>query len=112
MAQVDFSNARIEPIGTVNATKSSYVSLDIGGGILTDVSGNKISTGYSINRLINAQKQLMYIYQGTFTASGTMFYIQQNIGQSANHSGWKISNISFQSGDTYLFQINATLTCN
>lgn len=112
MAEVDFSNARIEPIGTVNATKSAEVSLNIAGGILSDVSGNQISTGYSISRLINAQKQLMYIYQGTFTASGTMFYIQQNVGQSANHSGWKISNISFNSGDTYVFQINANLVCN
>jgi hypothetical protein len=110
MAEVDFSNARIE-LDTRkpdNPTVAENVALTLAGGRLYDASGNSIVSSYNISNLINQQKQLMYLYHGTFNASGTEVYLTTtNFG-----TGWKITNISFQSGDTYVFQINATLVCN
>lgn len=108
MAQVDFSNARIVPIGARNATALQYVSLNTQN--ISDVSGTTIVSGASITRQVNEQKQLVYLYQGAFTTSGTEFYVQQNVGRTT-HSGFKISNVSFQSGDTYSFKIRADLVC-
>ena len=111
MAEVDFTNARIEPssLGNwVNPTNAADVSLNNYSYYLLDSSGSSISSALSPTQLINQQKQLMFLYQGTFTASGTEFYIRP----TSSLSGWKVSNISFNSGDTFVFQINATLTCN
>lgn len=106
MAQVDFSNAVIEPYGTQNIT--AYSNLDLNTTVLRDANDNTISNAFTPSQLINQQKQLMYLYQGTFSASGTEFYMYYTNGQGK----WKISNISFSSGDTFVFQINATLVCN
>lgn len=114
MAEVDFSNARIEPASTwqsqtlQNPTKNAYVSLGATGSAnnyLYDINGNRIAS-LTRSQLINQKKQLMYLYQGTFTTSGTSFILGDDL------AAWKVSNISFQNGDTYVFQINATLTCN
>ena len=117
MAEVDFTNARIEPFtGTidtrtnVNPTRQDLVSIN-NPTSLADAYGNSITTNHSTTRLVNEQKQLMYLYQGTFTASGTAFYIL-HLPSGSEICGWKVSNISFNSGDTYVFQINATLVCN
>lgn len=119
MAQVDFSNARIEPSTitsssfptAINPTAYENVMLSgVGNTALWDASMNTVSDPVTITRLVNEKKQLMYLYQGTFTASGTEFYIL-NANQGII-TGWKISNISFSAGDTYVFQINATLVCN
>ena len=113
MAEVDFSNARIEPATIyksetmVNATINSNLSLD--NGFLRNVSGSSISTDVQRSVLVNEKKQLMYLFQGSFSASGTEFYVYKSDGGKA---AWKISNISFSAGDTYVFQINATLVCN
>ena len=107
MAMVDFSNARIEVNSTDTESPTKYANVNLAGGYLYDASGNVIG-GSNISQLINQQKQLMYNYQGTFSASGTEFYVVGN-GYQAR---WKISNISFSSGDTYVFQINASLVCN
>lgn len=119
MAEVDFSNAKIEPMAdgawslfpSKNPTIRANVSLSQG--TLYAISGSTLSTiaSGSVTQLVNQQKQLMYLYQGTFTASGTEFYVM-NTSSSTEVSGWRIYNISFNSGDTYVFQINATLVCN
>ena len=110
MASVDFSNAIIEPSslsGWMNPTNYSDLSLSVYNFYLLDASGNAVSSASPSLRIVNEQKQLAYQYQGTFTASGTEFYIRP----TGSTSGWKVSNISFNSGDTFLFQINATLVC-
>lgn len=106
MAEVDFSNARIEPVGTQNMMSYNY--LDLNTTILRDANNDYISNSFTPSRLINEQKQLIYLYQGTFTVGGTEFYMYFSDGRGQ----WKVSNISFNSGDTFVFQINATLTCN
>lgn len=108
MAEVDFTNARIEPSGTENPATDAYVQLNTYA--FYDSSTNMVNSGTSSRtQLINQQKQLMFLYQGRFTTSGTEFYIYQGTNYLRR---WKVSNISFNSGDTYVFQINATLTCN
>lgn len=110
MAIVDFSNARIEPVGTKSIfNTTSNVDLDISNWTLKDASGNTINTGQA-SRLIDQQNRLLFAYYGDFTASGTEFYIGQSISSGSIVYAWKISNISFQSGDSYSFKINATLT--
>ena len=118
MAEVDFSNARIEPCNVVitsstnvNPTKFTNVSLWNNPLYIYSVSqGHTTAIGNGTEtRLTNQQKQLVYLYQGTFSASGTEFYILNS--DSSSHAGWKISNISFNSGDTFVFKIRADLIC-
>ena len=106
MAEVDFSNARLEPKGTKNPTTIFRLGLDnsSNSGRLYTSNGTEIASG-SCTLLINQQKKLMFLYQGTFTASGTECYIYWNSGDEL----WKMSNISFNSGDTYVFQIRADM---
>lgn len=104
MAEVDFTNARIAPYGTSNSIK--YGHLNINNGNLFDTSNNVIGTGnYTIMK--DTQKQLVVLYRGTFSASGTQFLVQANNSDAP----WKVSNISFNNGDTYVFSIKADLIC-
>lgn len=105
MADVDFSNARITPIkDSRNNLEFNYINLPTSGNIY-DANSQGIGT-LSGQVIINEQKQFVIIYSGSFTASGTEFYM-------ASYSGawWKISNISFNSGDTFMFKIRADLIC-
>ena len=104
MAQVDFTNARLELIGTVSPVSQAYVNLDTA--VLYNASGQAINGNYSISWLVNEQKKALASYSGLFTASGTEFYLHSN-----TNSKWKVSNISFQNGDSYTFQIPVSLTC-
>ena len=110
MAEVDFSNARIEPYTTAqgvtaqNPTRNRYMSLNTGV-LYSSSSGGEIAS-VTRSTLINEKKQLLILFQGAFTASGTEFYLIDSL------AAWHVSNISFSSGDTYVFQINATLVCN
>ena len=108
MAEVDFSNAIIEPIisGNINSSSSEYLNLNTSG--IKNSNGTSIVTSNSKTVLINEKKQFLILYQGTFTESGTELYVSASV-----YSGWwRIRNISFSSGDTYTFQINASLVCN
>jgi len=116
MAEVDFSNARIEPLTAFGSYTNivnpvslyGYLSLTYGS-YLYDVNDNTIAS-MTATVLTNTSNQLVVSFRGTFTTSGTEFYI---IGASYPRAcGWKISNISFSAGDTYTFQINASLVCN
>lgn len=114
MAEVDFSNAKIEPVDIwqsqyvmYNPTANEYLGLASSYHTrLYDSNQQQISSTFTRTQLINQSKQFMYIYQGVFSASGTEFYI---LGDNVV---WRVYNISFQSGDSYVFQINASLICN
>lgn len=101
MAQVDFSNAIITP-NTSNILYNSDLTLY--NNVLRDVSGNSIVRNSSIVSNIAENTVLKLTYSGEFLASGTEFYIGLN-------NDWRVSNISFSSGDTYTFSIRADLTC-
>lgn len=111
MAQVDFSNAVLS-VDTSVASRANPVSqteININAtGSLSDVNNNSITTNFSATRVVNEQYQLAYVYTGQFTASGTEFYLWKNRTSSAR---WKVSNISFNAGDTFSFKIRADLIC-
>ena len=109
MAEVDFSNARITPLNITNSINpTTGIDLSLSSGVYSSSWAN-IVTGGSITRLINTGNQLVFLYRGTFTASGTELYV--GAGYTNYNYGWKISNISFNSGDTYIFKIRADLIC-
>ena len=102
MAQVDFSNAQIEPysktpMGTynsgLNATTELYNSS-------TTVIGS-----VSITTLKNDTNEAIFQYTGTFSATGTEFLF----GYYGSYLCWKVSNVSFNSGDTFSFKIKANV---
>lgn len=100
MAQVDFSNAHIEPARSVMAANIRDVALN---NVIADANGNQITSNSSRSLLTNESRELSYKYTGTFTASGTSLYLY------ANYAWWRIYNISFNSGDTYDFSIKASI---
>lgn len=110
MAEVDFSNAKIAPGVTYagltwqNPSKNANVSL-AANSYLYDANENPVSTGLVRTRIKNAQKQLVYSYSGTFSTSGTEFYLVDS------YAGWRVWNISFNAGDTFVFKIRADLIC-
>lgn len=109
MAMVDFTNAKIEP-ATSSYNPTFTVDVGLSNNILSS-SGSIITTGASRIRTVNEKKQIVYLYQGTFTTSGTEFYIQYSTSE-ITYTNWRVYNISFADGDTYLFQVKADLICN
>lgn len=109
MAEVDFSHAKIEPSGFdanyVNPTARNDVSLSASSGWIYNSSAGTIGNIYS-TKLVNEAKQIVYQYQGTFSASGTEFYMG-----TGDYTLWRVFNISFNTGDTYIFQVKADLIC-
>ena len=108
MAEVDFSNAIIAPsdMQSRNPTVREYASLNTAW--IRNSSGTAIGSG-NYTMVSEEQTKVVFQYQGSFSASGTEFYIIYNY--MSNYSGWKISNISFNSGDTFNFKIQADLIC-
>ena len=102
MAQVDFSNAVIEPVTSrfwgyaPNMTLASYTPL-------YDATSSAITSNETRSISYNSPSTKKYIYSGTFTASGTEFYI-------SGKDFWRVSNISFSAGDTYSFEVEITVT--
>ena len=110
MAQVDFSNAILEPSpvsGATPLTHSDYLRIFYSAGIWNAVNGAAIVTNNNYAKLINTSNKVTIIYTGTFTASGTEFYIGFS---SSSLKIWRVSNISFNSGDTYSFAIDIETT--
>ena len=107
MAQVDFTNAVLSLVSTNTDVPTHYNYMGFNQ-YLKDSSNNVISTA-TARVLDSAPKSFTYLWSGTFETSGTEFYIYDTL---YGNMGWKISNISFSSGDTYVFQIPVTLTCN
>lgn len=111
MAEVDFTNARIEPFsglsGLPNPTSKSYLGLDTNN--LYDVVNYTTEVGVGTRtRVKDAQKSFVNLYSGTFNTSGTQFGVWALGGTL---TGWKVSNITFSAGDTYVFSIKADLIC-
>lgn len=111
MAMVDFTNARLELASTnpsIPSVGKTYLNLN--NAILRDSNGIQICSNASTSILINEQYKFVIRFAGKFTASGTEFYICDTASIATPR--WKMSNISFNNGDTYVFQITANLTCN
>jgi len=106
MALVDFTNARIEPNSSSPLNPMEYIRLGINAVteniVPRNSSGSAIGTGSSGSLSADSWYEKMY-FQGTFTASGNEFYLGTS---AASNVLWKVSNISFSSGDTYSFYID------
>ena len=111
MAQIDFSNAHIEPASTPNPVAGGIDDVGLtqnymitGGG-----TGNSYNVPFTRSLIHNEPKKLTYQYAGTIPANcnGTELYLSKQAGYQP--SWWKISNISFSAGDTFLFQISANI---
>ena len=109
MAQVDFSNAHIEPYGN-NPLNLSYSGLMTTDGYTTTISfydaqGNTTTASATI--ITNDPNNLVFNIRsnGSLQSSGTELFI----GSSPSYYTYRISNISFNSGDTFEFQFNASI---
>ena len=106
MAQVDFSSATIEvynsstkpmDIYSIGLYPASFFSTTQGAGTVATISTQNI---------VESSPSLMSVtYVGTFTASGTDFIIAYN-----GSYYWKVSNVSFASGDTFSFAVDVAIT--
>lgn len=116
MAQIDFSNAHIECLNSdvfiIMPTNSVMFPCL---GLLYPLTNEDGSQTYSpaINNAniynLNADEGTCSIIRtGTFTQSGNEMYIRKNASPFVLL--WKITNIEFETGDTFSFQIDVKLT--
>lgn len=109
MALVDFSNAHIEVVSSsYKPLRNSWLGLRGFGGdpIIRDENNNNIVSNLSQSDHSVSVSHFYIALSGTFTTSGTKLYY----GNTADGVLYKISNISFSSGDTFDFRINATIS--
>jgi hypothetical protein len=108
MAYVDFSNAKIECIHK-GALGKAYFGLDGSGGTmflnLFNSDGDSITSASTATAEVSLEG-FKIIRTGTFTESGTEFYIKvYNMVVGGTDIAWKISNVLFNEGDSYSFEI-------
>lgn len=102
MAEVDFSHAVLDVNGSEKPlAQNPYLRLQshtfyYNGNPVTDASAGRVSI------ITDTPTKVSILYVGTFIASGTEFYI----AYSQYAGTFRVSNISFSSGDTYSFIID------
>lgn len=108
MAQVDFSNAVIQPFNAnnYNPIRRGHVSFDLLGNGVTDVNGTQIVSAFSSSNSDETKDGFLSTMTGTFNTSGTEMYLFNN------EIHWKISNITFNSGDVFLLKVQVEMTTN
>lgn len=111
MAVVDFSHAVLDVNSGNVLTHGDY--LDLGAsGTLYNSRPSEVAYG-NVSILSNTPSKVSLLYTGTFNSNAgtgsTEFYI--GLG-SGNALRWKVSNISFSSGDTYSFIIDIEVEGN
>lgn len=107
MAQVDFSHAVLDVIpGKLPMNASFYMGMNFPT-LFYYYNGNYYSAvaNSSCSILTNTPTKVSILYSGTFDHSDTEFYI-------ANPQFWKVSNITYSSGDTYSFIIDIETSGN
>lgn len=112
MAQVDFSNAILRPQKTsLNRTSFDrpYLALAQNGAHIINANSVDVANVSGIDLIVNAEKQFVVQYTGTFTASGTRFFISYG-SADMGEARWMMDNVTFASGDTFVFQIKVQLT--
>lgn len=107
MAQVDFSNAVLSisttsPLAIYFTGFSSNTSGN--SNHILNQSGQAITSSRSLTKNVTSKNKLIMTMSGTFSASGTEFYIAYS-----PDFFWKVSNITFASGDTFTFQVTVDL---
>lgn len=104
MAVVDFTNAVLDVNGAEKPlTHSDFMELRH----YFFVNGSQVSAP-TFNVVTNTPTKVSIRYTGTFNSSGTEFYIAYTTTQGT----FKVSNISFSSGDSYDFIIDIEVSGN
>ena len=113
MAQVDFSNAVLDIRTDISIeypmAHADYLILASSPQIYNSAS-NRINNNYSSSIILNTPSKVSILFSGAFTASGTEFYLGGS--NFPMWRPWKVSNISFSSGDTYAFVIDIEVSGN
>lgn len=110
MAVVDFSNAVLDVNYDTPMAIVSY--LDINFDLtLRNIDGASVCTNNTRTKLLDTPTKVSFLFSGSFTTSGTKFYIGRNFG-AGRGSTWKVSNISYSTGDTYSFVIDIEVSGN
>ena len=113
MADVDFSHAVLDVIGDnkpMGSTYYQYMNLGASGIFFDPTETDRVNTNNSVSQIVNTPTKTSFLYTGEFTASGTSFHMQYQY--YSYYYMWKVSNISFNSGDTYSFIIDVEISGN
>lgn len=105
MAQVDFSNAKIEPL-TDDTWGWADFRLNTNTFYDKVAQGSSVSTAIIVEVINDTATKKSFQYSGRFTKSGTEFYFA---GTNNNRKSWRVYNISFDIGDVYAFIIDIEL---
>lgn len=111
MAQVDFSNAVLEPYTDVKPLTAQY-DLGIEINNISNANSGIIASNLTTTVLENTLSKRSVLFTGTFTDSGTECYLYYYFSIAVHNIYWKISNISFSSGDTFSFVIDIEVSGN
>ena len=109
MAVVDFSNAVLEHNGNTKPFDQKYISVIGDNTVICDANKQVITSSYTKTKEVDDKGRFVAAFNGTLTTSGTELYIKFG-GGAWDTMYWKITNISFNSGDTFSFKIKAKFT--
>lgn len=112
MATVDFSNAEIEPNPDYSGSIISLQYLQMLNLLAVhaeDENGNSVVSSITNRNAGSSVNTLSVGYSGVFSTSGTEFYLggTSDLGKKMV---WKITGVSFSSGDDFDFIIDAVIS--
>lgn len=105
-SDVDFSDALID----VNSYYSEHKPLSQAGLVYLQYCrsilniGRTVISSPTLTTVDVSPSKSTVIFEGTFNASGTEFFMGQNT--NGNYIYWRVTNISFSAGDTYSFAVD------
>ena len=108
MANIDFSNAVVERVGLWNLNNAYLTYLGLGTSSFYSLDSVLINEGSNFAVLDNTTNKLKVLYSGQIKSDaspGNAFTLF-----AGSNKTWKISNISYNPGDTYSFTIEVDLT--
>lgn len=109
MAQVDMTNARLTPLKPY-ISSYGYLDFNNSGFYVRNESYEFIASSTSVTVLSVTLTKVLLEISITFNKSGTQFFIyttDRSGGSTTRGNSWKVDNISFSSGDTCIFRIEA-----
>lgn len=113
MAEVDFTNAVLEPYGNYLPMNYRYLKLFDSSGYtaLFNEDMSLMICRMTTSILENTKDRFSAVYTGTAERSGTEAYLA--VGYQSNpYVVWKISNINFSAGDYFSFIIDIETSGN
>lgn len=116
MADVDFSHAVLDAYSSNSAyypmVSSNNLLLKYSALKMLDINATEVTSNMVRTTLTNTPTKVSILFSGSFNTSGTEFYLIDLFATSMSKATWKVSNISFSSGDTYSFIIDIETSGN